>query len=236
MMNIFIAEDNLQEYLYLRRIIEKWSGLRDEAVNIYYHNELYYQLPQHMYVCDIAFIDIHMPQVDGISFCTYLRKYNQNIEIVLQSHSFHYGIESYRLKALDYLSKPVQVKDIYRLLDSLIVKNHHCLIYKKYNVIKKIKFENILYIQVKKHCCYIYCLDRVESYYCSLQKMKLLLDQRFIQCYRSYIVNMDYVKIIEVDRLILFNNSYIPLSSAYYEMLKLHFIKQNRYDHETVKS
>ena len=37
-MNIFIAEDNLQDYLYLRRIIEKWSKWRNEPIHIYYHN------------------------------------------------------------------------------------------------------------------------------------------------------------------------------------------------------
>ncbi|MBM6841828.1 response regulator transcription factor [[Clostridium] spiroforme] len=235
-MNIFIAEDNLQDYLYLRRIIEKWSKWRNEPIHIYYHNELYYQLPRHIDRCDIAFVDIHMPVIDGISFCTYLRKYNQNIEIVFQSHSVHYGVESYRLKALGYLSKPVETKDIYRFLDSLCVKKHQCLIYKKQSMIRKIKFENILYIQVKKHSCYIHCFDHVESCYSSLQKIKTLLDQRFKQCYRSYIVNVDYISVIESDRLILFDNSIIPLSSAQYGPLKKCYVRQNRYDHETVKS
>ena len=103
-------------------------------------------------------------------------------------------------------------------------------------MIRKIKFENILYIQVKKHSCYIHCFDHVESCYSSLQKIKTLLDQRFKHCYRSYIVNVDYISVIESDRLILFDNSIIPLSSAQYGPLKKCYVRQNRYDHETVKS
>lgn len=225
-MNVFIAEDNLQDYLYLRRIVEKWADLRNEPVKIYYQKELYYQLNRYISVCDVAFIDIHISPVDGISFCTYLRKYNQHIEIVLQSHSYHYGIESYRLKALDYLSKPVGKEDIYRLLDVVNIKDHHCLIYKKQRTINKIKFENILFIQVKKHCCYIHCINHIESFYSSLEKVKPLLDQRFLQCYRSYIVNIDYIKIIAKDKIVLINNMHIPLSSGYYETLKQRFTEQ----------
>lgn len=225
-MNVFIAEDNLQDYLYLRRIIEKWADLRHEPVTIYYQKELYYQLNRYISVCDVAFIDIHITPVDGISFCTYLRKYNQHIDIILQSHSYRYGIESYRLKVLDYLSKPVCREDIYRLLDEVNVKDLQCLVYKKQRIIKKIKFENILFIRVKKHCCYIHCIDHIESFYSSLEKIKPLLDRRFLQCYRSYIVNVDYIKIIEKDRVVLFNNRHLPLSSVYYETLKQSFTKQ----------
>lgn len=40
-MNIFIAEDRLQDYLYLRRLIEKWSKSREVEIKIYFRNRLY---------------------------------------------------------------------------------------------------------------------------------------------------------------------------------------------------
>lgn len=226
-VNIFIAEDNLQDYLYLRRLIEKWSQSRKIQIQIYFCDQLYYQIPPFLHFCELAFIDIHLPQINGLEFCQYLRKYNENIEIVLQSRNRDFAFESYRIHILDYLLKPLQATDVNRILDMLLTKkNDHCLIYQRQNMLKKIKFENILFIKVEKHSCMIQCLNRSESIYSSLVKLKTMLDKRFLQCYRSYVVNLDYIKMIHKQEIILFDNTVIPLSKKYYATVKDAFLKQ----------
>lgn len=226
-MNIFIAEDRLQDYLYLRRLIEKWSKSREVEIKIYFRNRLYYQIPDVIHLCEVAFIDIHMPEISGIEFCKYLRCFNERIEIIFQSMSYHYGVESYRINALDYLLKPLREKDIFKLLDMVLFKNQEkCLVYKQGKVLKKVKFENILYLSVEKHRCMIHCIDHNEEIYVSLLKLKELLDKRFMQCYRSYIVNIDYIKLIKKEEIILFNNEKIPLSRKYNTSIKETFMKQ----------
>lgn len=226
-MNIFIAEDNLQDYLYLRRFIEKWARNREIKIKLFFRNKLYYQIPDVINLCDLAFIDIHMPIVNGIEFCQYLRRSNEKIDIIFLSKSYNYGIESYRIKALDYLLKPVKEKDIFKLLDIVLLKSREkCLIYKQGKILKKIKFENILYLNVDGHRCNIHCIDRSENAYLSLLKLKDILDNRFVQCYRSYMVNIDYIKTIEKEEIILYNNERIPLSRKYSSLLKDTMMKQ----------
>lgn len=226
-MNIFIAEDNLQDYLHLRRMIEKWGQNRKVQIQIYFRDQLYYQIPQFLYFCEVAFIDIHLPQINGLEFSQYLRKYNENIEIVLQSRSHDFALEGYRIHVLDYLLKPLQAADVDRILDMLLTKKtDQCLIYQRQNMLKKIKFENILYIKVERHNCIIHCLDKNECIYSSLLKLKTMLDQRFLQCYRSYVVNLDYIRIIHKEEIILFDNTVIPLSKKYYSIVKNAFLKQ----------
>lgn len=225
-MNIFIAEDDLQDYLYLRRLIEKWAKKRQIKIKIYFRNKLFYQIPDIINLCDLAFIDIHIPVVNGIEFAQYLRRFNEKIDIIFQSKSYSYGIESYRIGALDYLLKPVKEKDILRLLDTALLKNQgKCLIYKQNRVLKRIKFEDILYFNIDRHRCIIHCIDHNENIYFSLIKLKELLDNRFIQCYRSYIVNTDYIKTINKEEIILFNNEKIPLSRKYNSLLKEIFMR-----------
>lgn len=226
-MNIFIAEDHLQDYLYLKSLIEKWSKDRAVEIQIFYQSQLYYQIPDVMNLCDIAFIDIYMEEIDGIAFCQYLRRFNEKIDIVLQSQSDVYGVESYRIKALDYLLKPLKEEDIFRLLDIVLLKNQEkCLLYKQGKVLKRIKFEDILYLHIDRHRCVIRCLDHSEMTYLSLLKLKELLDKRFVQCYRSYIVNSHYIKAVEKEEIVLFNHEKIPLSRKYSAVLKETILRQ----------
>lgn len=226
-MNIFIGEDNFQDYLYLKKVIDKWSKSRNITVHIYYFDKLFYQLPKVIQICQLAFLDVHMSVINGFEFAKLLRKYDQKIDIVFQSKSRDYSVESYKIKALDYLLKPVNEKDVWRLLDVVLLRNQEkYFVYKQKKALKKIRFVDILYVRVYKHYCFIRSIDTCEKAYLTLDSMKKILDQRFVQCYRSYIVNIDYIKVIENEEIVLFNNEKIPLSKTYTPKLKEIFMKQ----------
>ena len=231
-MNIFIAEDRLEDYLHLRKMIEKWANINQVQIHIYYRNKLFYQLPDFISHCQIAFLDIYMPVVNGFDFAAYLRKWNTEIEIVFQSHSSLYGAKSYRLNALDYLLKPLQEKQVFQILDFILEKQQKkSLVYRQRNHIKKIKFDEIIYIQIKDHRTWIHCVDHIEMTYDSILKLKDVLDCRFVQCYRGYLVNIDYIKKVDKDRILLKNQKTIPLSRNYSTQIKERMIEQSKICH-----
>ncbi|MGN1181697.1 MAG: LytR/AlgR family response regulator transcription factor, partial [Faecalibacillus sp.] len=160
-------------------------------------------------------------------FAEYLRKHDQHIDIVFQSHCSSYGVKSYRIRTLDYLIKPVNEKDIFRLLDTVLLKQQErFIIYKYRRKIKKIRLSDIIYLKIDKHCCSLYCLDGIEKVTCSLKTMKQYLDHHFVQCYRSYIVNIDYIEKIEDERLFLFHQQIVPVSKTYLPLLNETLWKQ----------
>lgn len=231
-MNIFIAEDRLEDYLHLRRMIEKWASMKQVQVHIYYQNKLFYQLPDFISYCQLAFLDIYLPVVNGFDFAAYLRKWNTEIEIVFQSRSGLYGAKSYRLAALDYLLKPLQEKHVFQILDLVLEKKQKkSLIYRQRNYIKKIKFDEIIYIQIKDHRTWIHCVDHVEMSYDSILKLKDVLDCRFVQCYRGYLVNTDYIRRVDKDHILLNNQQILPLSRNYRTQIKERMIEQSLSHH-----
>lgn len=45
-MNIFIGENNLKDYVFLKSIIEKWGIEKQQEIYFHWYKQLYYQLPK----------------------------------------------------------------------------------------------------------------------------------------------------------------------------------------------
>jgi len=57
---------------------------------------------------DVVFLDIHMPEIDGLQLARQLQAVAQGIEIVFVTSYDRYAIRAFELYALDYLLKPVE--------------------------------------------------------------------------------------------------------------------------------
>jgi two-component system response regulator YesN len=70
----------------------------------------------------IAFLDIRMPGMDGIEAAKFIRAQNPSCQIVFLTawSTFEFAQQAIRLRASEYLVKPVQRKEVYDLLDRLI--------------------------------------------------------------------------------------------------------------------
>lgn len=71
---------------------------------------------------DIAFLDIRMPGIDGIEAGRQIKELNGHCHVVFLTawSSFEFAQQAIRLGASEYLVKPVQRKDVYELLDTLL--------------------------------------------------------------------------------------------------------------------
>lgn len=70
---------------------------------------------------DVVFLDIRMPEVSGLELLKILhRDYPEMKCVILSGHSdFSYAQEAIRFGAIDYLTKPVVLKDVEALLQRL---------------------------------------------------------------------------------------------------------------------
>ena len=185
-MNIFIGENNLKDYVFLKSIIEKWGIERQQEIYFHWYKQLYYQLPK----CSIP--------------------------IVFQTKNTHYGILSYQVQAMHYLLKPLDQQEIYKILDRVLLHQHSkTFIYQFKKEVHKIPYEDIIYIEAYQHHIMIHQNDIAKRNYLSLKEIALQLDDSFCRCHRSYIVNLKYVERIEGMNCITKNKQVIPISKKY---------------------
>lgn len=70
---------------------------------------------------DVIFLDIEMPDINGIELATHILDLQGNTDVVFVTAYNQYAVEAFRLNALDYLMKPVSAdrlkETLYRIME-----------------------------------------------------------------------------------------------------------------------
>lgn len=67
----------------------------------------------------IAFLDISMPEINGMSLSGLLSDLDSSIEVVFVTAHDEYAVQAFEMSALDYLMKPVTVQRMSKTLDKI---------------------------------------------------------------------------------------------------------------------
>lgn len=163
-----------------------------------------------------------MPEMDGILLAKTLREEGYGGKIILLSTSKDFGPESYLVNAFSYLLKPPTIDTVNELLKRVeqeqLKEDRAEIIVDVGKATKIVRYREISCIEVVLHKLYFYLTDGSEvvaNTTLSKIKSQLLCDQRFIQCHRSYIVNMQDIAEISEKTIITQKGKQIPVSRSY---------------------
>jgi len=176
---------------------------------------------------DLIFLDMQMPELNGIEFLNLLQK--KFMVIVTTAYS-EYAMDGYNFEVIDYLLKPItmarfmlaieKAKERYKmnkaLTDVVVLPStiNHIFI-KTENRIIKINLADIYYLEGARDYVVIHTqTDMILT----LQSMKsiqqLLPADQFIRVHKSYIVAFDKIKFIERGRINI-KEKLIPITETY---------------------
>ena len=176
---------------------------------------------------DIVFIDIQMPGLNGIEFTRSM----VNGPVVIFTTAFDkYAIEGFKLDIADYLLKPFTYEEFLtsvhkaeRMIRSIkkpadeVLSNNEFLFLKSDYKIKRINFQNILYIEGLKEYVKVYTVHS-DKPLLSLSSLKILEIKlpvdKFMRVHRSFIVNLEKIDTIDRSRIV-FGKKYIPIGDQY---------------------
>ena len=83
-----------------------------------------------------------------------------------------------------------------------------------------------MYFEGDKRKIHVYTTDENYSFYSKMSDLEKMVDNTwFVRIHVSYIVNMDYVKIIYSDEIIMNNGIRLPISKKYHKSVKLEHMK-----------
>lgn len=166
---------------------------------------------------DVVFLDINMPELDGMSLGKIISKMDENIKIVFITAYRDYAADAFEIKAFDYILKPYSDERIKEVLENITKekesensKDVNSRINKITgmldNKIFVISLDDIYYIEVNEKDSLIYTKDAVYISKVKISKLEEILPkEKFYRTHRSYIVNLD--KIVEVEPW--FNSTYV---------------------------
>jgi DNA-binding LytR/AlgR family response regulator len=176
---------------------------------------------------DIVFTDIQMPGLNGIEFTRSM----VNSPVVIFTTAFaKYAIDGFKLDIADYLLKPFTYEEFLtsvhkaeRMIRSStkpaddVLSNNEFLFLKSEYKIKRINFQNILYIEGLKEYVKVYTMHS-DNPILSLSSLKILEIKlpadKFMRVHRSFIVNLEKIETIDRSRIV-FGKKYIPIGEQY---------------------
>lgn len=176
---------------------------------------------------DLIFVDIQMPDLTGLEFTRSLVK---GPKVIFTTAFDKYALEGFRLEVVDYLLKPFSYEEFLKAVQKVqkliklekgvpdqVEANNDFLFLKSDYKIKRINFNDILYIEGMKDYVKVYIQNSARPVM-SLTTMKLieskLPEKKFMRIHRSFIVNLEKIDTIERSRVV-FGKSYIPVSDQY---------------------
>lgn len=205
MLNCIIVEDEFPAREELKYFISKHKGLNLEKE---FDNPVdalkYFQEAK----TDIVFLDINMPELDGMSLGKILTKLNPNIKIIFITAYRDYAAEAFEIKAFDYLLKPYSEKRITEVLNNLtMIKDNSPT--KEVEKINKVtvfldekmvvlSLDEIYYIEVSEKESLVYTQNEIYTSKLKISKWEEILPKnKFYRTHRAYIVNLDKIKEVE---------------------------------------
>ena len=157
---------------------------------------------------DVVFLDINMPELDGMSLGKILTKLNPNIKIIFITAYRDYAAEAFEIKAFDYLLKPYSEKRITEVLNNLtMIKDNTPT--KEVEKINKVtvfldekmvvlSLDEIYYIEVSEKESLVYTQNEIYTSKLKISKWEEILPKnKFYRTHRAYIVNLDKIKEVE---------------------------------------
>ena len=176
---------------------------------------------------DLMFVDINMPDLNGLEFVKSLSK---KPLLIFTTAYGEYAIEGFKVDALDYLLKPFSFAEFskaankarsqFELMqntpEKLESNDDYLFIKSEYKLIR-INLNEILYIEGMKE--YVRIHLSAQKPVMTLLSMKSLEeklpDKKFMRVHRSYIVNLDKVSTVERFRIVYDDKKRIPVSENY---------------------
>lgn len=186
-------------------------------------------------VFDLYLLDVVMPDPDGIELARLIRENDETAVIIyLTSHEGH-ALDAFRVRASQYLTKPVSRETLHRELDAALTainaKRAKTFLLKTKEGIRAIPFHRIVCCELENRC--VCCVTADGARYRSVTlRMSfdeavaaLLADERFIRPHTSFVVNMGYVRSIQGDSLMMKAGENIPVTRRMAAHIKERFLQ-----------
>lgn len=174
---------------------------------------------------DLVFMDIQMPELNGIQLYKSLR---QPPPVIFTTAFSDYAVEGFNLDALDYLLKPIEysrfLKAVSKAEDYLhpaaseaqSKQDDFIFLKSEYQLIK-VEFKDVLYFEALDDYVKIITTKSVKPML-TLMPMKALMEKlpasKFVRVHRSYIVPLSRIENVKNKRIKI-GEKYIPVGDSY---------------------
>lgn len=225
MIKILVCDDEIQWMENLKSIIKDTIGYEFDLKCFSNANDLLMYLNSNN--ADILFLDIQMPELNGIDAAKKIYELNNNIQIIFTSISKDYIQEVFNVNPVFYLLKPFVKGKVNTALNlalerinkfkqtvNIVSNNQNISLYTK----------DIEYVESNKRTLTFHHNSEEIKCNMKLDEAVKILPRYFLRTHQSYLVNMNHIKRISNNEIELLSDTIIPISKNRYTKVKKYVI------------
>ena len=226
-MKIAICDDEICFGQELRTLLTHWAARKDLSLTVYlYTNGDDLLTALQTTSVDLIFLDIIMPLLNGMDTARELRNAGITVPVIFLTSSKEFALESYEVKALNYLLKPTDEQKLFSVLDDFLKDFQACaetFTAHTADGFCKITLNDVDYLEAQNKQVLVYLSDgtilKIRELFSKCEGV-FTPEKGFFKCHRSYIVNLSHVKQFTRTLVTTGISSSVPISRNSYSAFK----------------
>jgi two component transcriptional regulator, lytTR family len=216
MLRVSICDDDVATLSQLEELVRQYLDPGELCLATYSgYGEF---LTTRQYV-DLLFMDIDLGDGCGIELAKEVKKTDSGTCVIFVTAHPEYVEESFEVEPVYFLVKPIRPDSFRRAMERAMERlaaerQKSRLTVTFQNRVSAVALRDISYIEFSVRSATIHAGTRVLRTYEKLSSLQQRVDSRFIQCHKSYLVNMDYVIGFQGNTLELCGGVEIPVSQS----------------------
>lgn len=215
MIRISILDDEVEEALGIRDMIQNVLAQRHEPAGIsVYHDAQAFLDAYAAGQSDIIFLDIQMPQMDGLTCAERIRERDASVILIFITGMVQYAVQGYRVEAMDYIVKPVTPSLLEHSMNRAWKRlgRRKAIVVRSSDGMRSLEADELLYAEALNHRVILH--TRAGEIHCTqtLSSIEAQLEgSGFFRCHAAFLVNMKRVQHIDGNDLYMEGKA-IPIS------------------------
>ena len=231
-MKIALCDDDKQELSQILSLLDSYQLTKGTHFTVSpFHSSFQLAATARTEHYDLYLLDIIMPGLSGMELAKEIRSFDKAADIIFLTTSPEFAVESYTVKAANYLMKPINQEQFFASLDEILRSRKQevgkSIVLKSSIGIHKVNLTDLMYVEAQNRKV-IYYLSNGEEITCT-DRFSTVCDQlleypEFILAHRSFLVNMNYIRLISTTDMQLQNGSILPLAQRRVSEIRKHYL------------
>lgn len=236
-MKIVICDDNIEDLIKTEKLLQKYikaDGEHEFEIEKFSDPSKLYEKIEKKELADIYVLDMIMSEKTGVDIGSLLGRAGGKAVIIYVTSSDDFALEAYRVHAARYLLKPVREEEFFEALDHALscaeTKKGPVYLVKTKDGFLSLPYSRIEYIENASRILDVHMADGTDIKSIFIRKSfdaeieELLHDRCFLQVHKSFAINLNYVKKLTQNSVIMESGKSVPVSKARSAVVKKEYL------------
>lgn len=224
-MKVVICDDSIEYLAKIEKLLYRYRELHHNAefvVERFSDAAALYRKIQENDLAEIYILDMIMAEKTGIDIGRQIRKAGSENAIIYITASDDFALEAYGVHAVRYLLKPVSEHCFFEALDYVLsyaqTKKSPIYAVKTTDGLVSVPYSQIEYIENSSRILEIHLTDRKTIKSIFIRKSfdeelrEIISERNFMQVHKSFLINLNYVKKLTGNNVLMESGENIPVS------------------------